>query len=644
MRIYRPLILLLALLLRCPFAAFSQTFTTVPNWLTAASGTEPVVLSFSYIPAGTYELASVGDIGVRWSGQILPVRLTSPTKLEFTVPAALRLPGITEFVLWDAKSQQPLPFRGWISVIIPNPASMFETDPASDRVVAANAGQITVYSLATGVATQTVALASPERVLAFTPDTAYAWIAQDEVQGTIARLNITTGQLDQQFQVTGGSAPYTLSAQVYRQDPRILIVTASAGVFNATRAYSSGTLLPNAAPASTFVPLESDDRGRLLTPHGQACELTAVSGFTNCVTVNAALAYGYTPIAALWKNKALDPGGRILDVTTGNTIFTLQYYPASALYLASSNRLLLRSNILAAADADSLETYADVGSILPYMQDPPRRIWAPDWILASTVSSVPVTGENVRGILVGHLPQLAPAPSFSASGLLNAATLKAAQLSPGEIVSIFGQNLGPASGAGPVLSGAAHLATQVEQLQVLFDGIPGAILYAGAGQINVVVPETVRPSGSVAVQVVHYGLPSARISSATATASPGIFGYAAQGKTYAAALNPDGAMQGPTAPLRRGSTTAFYTTGLGLPANVTADAIAVRAAEVPARPSVTIGGRPAQVTYAGPSPGLTAGLAQLNVVIPPDAPTGSAVEVVLSSGNLTAGNVWVAIQ
>jgi uncharacterized protein (TIGR03437 family) len=635
-------LLLLAFFLLSPFAAFSQTFTASPNWLTAALGTEPIALKFSSMSAGTYELAAAGGMGVRWGGQILPVRLTSLSKLEFTVPAPARLPGITEFVLWDRRSQQPLPFRGWVSVIIPTSATIFETDPASDRVVAAVTGQVTVYRLATGVAIQTIPLAAPQRVLAFTPDTFYAWIAQDEAQGKIARLNLSTGQLDQQFQVTGGTSPYTLSAQVYRQDPRILIVTFQGGL-HATRAYSAGVLLANSAPADASVPFEADDRGRLLMPHAQACELSAVSGFTNCVTVIPAFAGLYEPISALWKTKALD-GSVILDVATGNTIFRLSTYPASALYLPGSNRLLLRSNILTAADADSLETYADVGSFLPYMPDPPRRIWAPDWMLAGTVNTVPATYETVRGILVGHLPQLAPAPSFSGSGLLNAASLKAAQLSPGEIVSIFGQNLGPAPGAGPVLSGAAHLATQVEQVQVLFDGVPGAILYAGAGQINVVVPETVRTSGSLAVQVVHYGLPSARINSAIASASPGIFGYAAQGKTYAAALNPDGAMQGPATPLRRGATTVFYTTGLGLPAGVTADAIAGRAAEVPIRPSVTIGGRPAQVTYAGLSPGLTAGLAQLNVVIPADAPSGSAIEIVLSSGSVTAGNVWVAIQ
>lgn len=527
-------------------------------------------------------------------------------------------------------------------MIIPTSATIFEVDPASDRVVATVDGQITVFHLGTGVAIQSVALPSPQSVLAFTPDTAFAWIALDAQQGKIARLSLTTGQYDQQIQLTGGTPPYTIKAQVYRPDPRILLVSANAGVFNATRAYAGGILLPGAAPPDVAVPLGIDDRGRLLMWKGIACQLSIVEGFTNCAAAIPGLANNFTTISALWKTKALF-SGNILDTVTGNLLFRPISAATDALYLASSNRLLLRSNNLVAADADSFESYADVGTLLPSLQEAPRRIWSPDWVLASMVASSPVTGV-ARGILVGHLPQLAPAPLFSVSGVVNAATLKAADIAPGEIVSIFGENLGPATGSGPVLSGALHLATQVEQIQVLFDGVAGAILYGGTNQINVVVPETVRPSGKVAIQVLYYGLPSAQVRIATGAASPGIFSYPVEDKSYAAALNPEGALQGPAAPLRRGATAVFYATGLGLPVGVTADAVGSRALELPVRPSVLIGGRPAQVSYAGLSPTLTAGLAQLNVVIPADAPTGAAVEVVVSSGGITSGNVWVSIE
>jgi hypothetical protein len=107
--------------------------TISPNGLPAASGAEPVVLAFSSLPPATYQLAASGDIGVLWNREILPTRLTSSTKLEFTVPAASRLPGIAEFVLWDKILQQPMPFRGWISVIIPTAAAINPPQPACSR-------------------------------------------------------------------------------------------------------------------------------------------------------------------------------------------------------------------------------------------------------------------------------------------------------------------------------------------------------------------------------------------------------------------------------------------------------------------------------------------------------------------------------
>jgi uncharacterized protein (TIGR03437 family) len=85
-------------------------------------------------------------------------------------------------------------------------------------------------------------------------------------------------------------------------------------------------------------------------------------------------------------------------------------------------------------------------------------------------------------------------------------------------------------------------------------------------------------------------------------------------------------------------------TGVGLPAGETSVALAGRPVEVPVRPSITIGGRPAEVLYAGVSPGLTAGLIQLNVLIPPDAPAGGAIEAVITAGGRSQGGVWVAIQ
>ena len=70
----------------------------------------------------------------------------------------------------------------------------------------------------------------------------------------------------------------------------------------------------------------------------------------------------------------------------------------------------------------------------------------------------------------------------------------------------------------------------------------------------------------------------------------------------------------------------------------------------PARPvlpvSVTVGGIPATVQYAGGAPGQVAGLMQVNVQIPSGVQPGGYVPVVLQVGDAstTPGAVWIAVS
>ena len=52
-----------------------------------------------------------------------------------------------------------------------------------------------------------------------------------------------------------------------------------------------------------------------------------------------------------------------------------------------------------------------------------------------------------------------------------------------------------------------------------------------------------------------------------------------------------------------------------------------------AQPTVTIGGLPATVAYAGAAPGAIAGLTQINAQIPAGVKAGLSVPVVVQIGN-----------
>jgi uncharacterized protein (TIGR03437 family) len=59
--------------------------------------------------------------------------------------------------------------------------------------------------------------------------------------------------------------------------------------------------------------------------------------------------------------------------------------------------------------------------------------------------------------------------------------------------------------------------------------------------------------------------------------------------------------------------------------------------------TVTIGGVPVVPSFAGLAPGWV-GLYQVNVEVPPNAPVGDAVPVVVSVGGVTSNQVTMAVQ
>jgi hypothetical protein len=133
-----------ALIVGWSAAALGQTMTYTPQWLPAASGNGPITISLSDPSPETLELMYGGNIAVRWNGTILPAQVqlvpegasSQVPPITFTVPSQMRVPGITEFVLWNTALNQATAYEGWVSVIIPTQATIFEADPTSDRVVA----------------------------------------------------------------------------------------------------------------------------------------------------------------------------------------------------------------------------------------------------------------------------------------------------------------------------------------------------------------------------------------------------------------------------------------------------------------------------------------------------------------------------
>ncbi len=246
---------------------------------------------------------------------------------------------------------------------------------------------------------------------------------------------------------------------------------------------------------------------------------------------------------------------------------------------------------------------------------------------------------------------LAQAPAVADGGVVNAASFAAGQaVAPGSLVSIFGSNLA----AALAQASSIPLSTSLGDVaSVTFNGVASPLIFVSGGQINAQLPWEV-PPGSATVVVTRGNASSAPKSFSVATIAPGIFSVEF-GVGQAIAINldgslaaPEGSLPGvPTHPAGIGSTILLLATGLGpvsppaLTGNNSLDAL--RNATVP--PVVLIGGVPAQqIDFAGLSPQFV-GVNQLNVVVPPGAPTGNAVPVQIQSGGIiSTDRVTMAIR
>ncbi|MDE3165934.1 MAG: SBBP repeat-containing protein [Acidobacteriota bacterium] len=234
-----------------------------------------------------------------------------------------------------------------------------------------------------------------------------------------------------------------------------------------------------------------------------------------------------------------------------------------------------------------------------------------------TGSSVTVLGAagSVLQAPGGQVPGVAVLGIASAAG----SAVKGA-VAPGEFVSLYGTQLGPSPGAGAILDGSGRIASQLAGVQVLFDGIAAPLLYAGAGQINALVPYGIAGSAGVSVQVTTGGGNSAATELYVRSAQPEVFHIGGA----ALALNQDGSINSSGNPAAPGSVVTVFASGAGLlnwrPADGT---IASGTVGAPIQPvAVLAGNRSLEVLYAGIAPGLVVNTLQVNFRLPQQSSSG----------------------
>ena len=246
------------------------------------------------------------------------------------------------------------------------------------------------------------------------------------------------------------------------------------------------------------------------------------------------------------------------------------------------------------------------------------------------------------------------APSISFSGVVNAAGFMpppraGSAIAQGSVFSIFGAGLGPEPGVTapepPLLPSLGGVSVRV--FTPAGDSVGALLLYAGATQINAIMP-----SGTAAglnfVSVTYAGQTSSAVPIKVVHSSFGIFtrglappaGSSWPGARLAAVQNVMGSgelqLNGPETPARRGQTVTLWGTGLGAAAGP--DAIPSAARQSATLVEVDVGGQAARVSYSGRSP-CCPGVDQINLRIPENSSLGCFVPVSVRVRGVVYSNV-----
>ena len=217
---------------------------------------------------------------------------------------------------------------------------------------------------------------------------------------------------------------------------------------------------------------------------------------------------------------------------------------------------------------------------------------------------------------------------------------------PNTWIEIHGANLAPTTMDWSTWNFLNGLPTSLGGVSATVNGKPAVVSYISPTQINVLAPLDTA-TGPVAVQVTTPAGKSTPLTSTEQSTSPGFLVIDTVGRVAARHL--DYSLLGdaslsipgyPFTPARPGETVLLYATGFGqtdppLPNQLSTTGV------LPALPSVTVGGLPAIVLYAGVA---APGLYQFNVALPLAAPNGELTLSATYSGNRTQTGVVIAVQ
>ncbi|HUB77666.1 MAG TPA: FG-GAP-like repeat-containing protein [Bryobacteraceae bacterium] len=263
---------------------------------------------------------------------------------------------------------------------------------------------------------------------------------------------------------------------------------------------------------------------------------------------------------------------------------------------------------------------------------------------ASASDSTTIAGGNGGGT---------GAPAITAGGVVSASAFgEFASAAPGSWIEIYGTNL--SSGTGPWQAGdfnGINAPTMLDGTSVKIGGQSAFVDYVSPTQVNVQVPDLA--PGLQQVVVTAGTNQSAAYNLTVQAVDPGLLAplnFKINGLQYAVAIDgsnyvaPAGAIAGVTsAPASPGDVIVLYGVGFGPVSPSIPEGQIVQQQNALPSFSITIGGAPAVVRYAGLAPNYV-GLYQFNVVVPAIAANAAAPLAFQVNGTAGTQTLYLAVQ
>jgi uncharacterized protein (TIGR03437 family) len=232
----------------------------------------------------------------------------------------------------------------------------------------------------------------------------------------------------------------------------------------------------------------------------------------------------------------------------------------------------------------------------------------------------------------------------SVAAVVNGASFVGGGVVPGEIATLFGNNL--TSSTGINLTSGLPLPTEFLKVSVTVNNSTAPLFAVdnvnGQQQINFQVPWEAASGPMANIAVDNSGATGASIAVPVLAAQPGIFNYSAGGDTFGAILHANFQLADTAHPAKGGETVLIYCTGLGAVSSPPVDGAAGNGQVTMTTPTVTIGGAKAVVSFSGLAPGFV-GLYQINIEVPAGLKTGNQPVVVMLAG-ASGNSVLLPVQ